>query len=196
VETGISSSPSKHSHQFLLSEGAWSKASTFEVAPVALLSEAQGAVSDFTWQSYLLCQNVTSPFGVGSVIDTVLLTAKVYTSKLSFCAQFMDVVNVTSYAGFKTHDLHFGMKHSKRWFFSYSLSQMTGLAESSVVKTLSEDTHKVVEREQQDAAEILKLEKQSNDILLGQKEQNDRVARLYSDKNKLNENLKNVISDE
>jgi hypothetical protein len=32
--------------------------------------------------------------------------------------------------------------------------------------------------------------------LLSQKEQNDRVEKLYSDENKLNENLKNVISDE
>jgi predicted nuclease with TOPRIM domain len=126
----------------------------------------------------------------------MILAAKVYNSKLSFWAQFCAIANMSSYEVFKTLDLHFGTKHSKRWFFSYSLSQMTGLAESSVIKTFSDDAKKVIDREQQDAAEIVKIEKQTNNILLSQKEQNDRVAKLYSDKNKLNENLKNVISDE
>jgi hypothetical protein len=79
-----------------------------------------------------------------SVIDTMILAAKIYNSKLSFCAQFCTVANISSYEAFKTHDLHFGTKRSKRWFFSYSLSQMTGLAESSVVKTLSDNTKKVI----------------------------------------------------
>jgi hypothetical protein len=69
VETGILSSPRERSHWFLLSAGAWSKASTFKVVPVgpSLWGPGSDAVHDFTWQSLLYCHNVTSPLGGGIV---------------------------------------------------------------------------------------------------------------------------------
>ena len=83
----------------------------------------------------------------------------------------------------------------KRGFTDF-LSAVTGLGTNDDIVLLHRDIVREDEARLRDEAEILKLDKKSNEILLGVQEQSRKVGRLWDDENKLHDSLTKVISDE
>jgi hypothetical protein len=119
-----------------------------------------------------------------------------YNAKLVFCREFSDVINISDYSLFTVHDSSRENKRVKRWFFTYSLSQLTGLADDSVVSALSKETQLILKGEQQDAEQIVSLDKKANEMLSSIKNQDDKLGKLYSDESVLNDKLRTVMRDE
>jgi hypothetical protein len=71
-------------------------------------------------------------------------------------------------------------KRYKRWFFTYSVSKLKGLADDSVVSSLSKETQMILKGEQQDAEQIVNLDIKTNEILLSMKNQDDKLWKLLS----------------
>jgi hypothetical protein len=72
-----------------------------------------------------------------------------------------------------------------------------GLADDSVVSSLSKETRMILKGEQQDAEQIVNLDrKKANEILLSMKNQDDKLGKLYSEESVLNDKLRAVIKEE
>jgi hypothetical protein len=76
------------------------------------------------------------------------------------------------------------------------LSKLTGLADESVVSALSKETQLILKGEQQDAEQIVSLDRKANKMLSSIKNQDDKLGKLYSDESVLNDNLRTVMRDE
>jgi hypothetical protein len=121
-----------------------------------------------------------------------------YNAKLVFCREFSDVINISDYSLFTVHDSsrENNSRRVRRWFFTYSLSKLTGLADDSVVSALSKETQLILKGEQQDAEQIVSLDKKANEMLSSIKSQDDKLGKLYSDESVLNDKLRTVMRDE
>jgi hypothetical protein len=106
-----------------------------------------------------------------------------YNAKLVFCREFQDLILIDNY-GFCTVHKYYTVnekKRYKRWFFTYSVSKLKGLADDSVVSSLSKETQMILKGEQQDDEQIVNLDIKTNEILLSMKNQDDKLGKLLSD---------------
>jgi hypothetical protein len=121
-----------------------------------------------------------------------------YNAKIVFCREFQDLILIDNYSFCTVHKSNTDndRKRFKRWFFTYSLSKLKGLAEDSVVSSLSKETQMILKGEQQDAEQIVNLDIKTNEILLSMKNQDDKLGKLYSDESVLFDKFRVVIKEE
>jgi hypothetical protein len=68
---------------------------------------------------------------------------------------------------------------TKRWFYTDFLSAVSGLARESAIDKLNVATTNLKHVEDDNAGEIVKLEKKSNDIIERISRQNEKMMSLY-----------------
>jgi hypothetical protein len=89
-----------------------------------------------------------------------------------------------------------GLRREKRWFYTDFLSAVSGLARESANDKLKEATTNLKHIEDDNAGDIIKLEKKSNDIIERISKQNAKMLQLYKDENSMNVKLTNLLHED
>jgi vacuolar-type H+-ATPase subunit I/STV1 len=102
-----------------------------------------------------------------STKDAKRLLISVYNEKIAMCSSLKNFISMNDFSLVKDKKevANKALSRTKRWFFTYSLSKLTGLADDSVVSSLSKETQQLLKVGQQEAEEIVNLDKKSNEIL-------------------------------
>jgi hypothetical protein len=85
---------------------------------------------------------------------------------------------------------------TKRWFYTDFLSAVSGLARESAIDKLNVATTNLKHVEDDNAGEIVKLEKKSNDIIERISRQNEKMMSLYKDENTMNVKLTDLLRED
>jgi hypothetical protein len=89
-----------------------------------------------------------------------------------------------------------GLRRQKRWFYTDFLAAVSGLARESAIDKLKEATSNLKHVEDDNAGEIIKLEKKSNNIIERISKQNAKMLALYKDENSMNVKLTNLLRED
>jgi hypothetical protein len=84
----------------------------------------------------------------------------------------------------------------KRWFFSDTLSIVTGLVSEKSLKALETNEYHLKQAESKINDEIVSIENKTNTILESIVQQNEKVSNLYTAEAAVEENLKLLLRDE
>ena len=92
--------------------------------------------------------------------------------------------------------LYHSNMRTKRWIWSQTFSDLTGLATSKSVTALTHNQVNIVTHEKQMDVEMIALHNEMMDILNHSQNQSDSLSKMLQNENSMNINLQSVISDE
>ena len=92
--------------------------------------------------------------------------------------------------------LYHSNMRNKRWIWSQTFLDLTGLATSKLVTALTHNQVNIVTHEKQMDVEMIALHNKTMDILNHLQNQSDSLSKMLQNKNSMNINLQSVISDE
>ncbi len=93
-------------------------------------------------------------------------------------------------------DNNTGPRRYRRWFYTDFLAAVSGLARESAIEKLNVATTNLKHVEDDNAGEIVKLEKKSNDIIERISQQNEKMLSLYKDENTMNMKLTDLLRED